>query len=150
MLGKLLPYAFIAIFELVTVLTLGHVIFDIHIAGSFVLLLLLSLPFILASLSLGLLISTVAQTQGQALQFTLLTLLPSILLSGYIAPRETLPAPLYLLSTVFPVTHFIQIIRGVVVRGAGFTDLLPSVLSLLLIALILLTLSTTRFRKSIA
>jgi ABC-2 type transport system permease protein len=98
---------------------------------------------------MGLLISTVAQNQGQALQFTLLTLLPSILLSGYIAPRETLPGPLYLLSNVLPVTHFIQILRGVAVRGAGLFDLLPSVFSLLLITVILLFLATTRFRKSI-
>ena len=79
-----------------------------------------------------------------------MTLLPSILLSGYIAPRETLPGPLYLLSNIFPVTYFIQIMRGVVVRGTGLWDLLPSVLSLCLLSIVLLTLSIMRFRKSIA
>jgi ABC transporter DrrB family efflux protein len=150
MLGKLCPYSVLAMIELVMVLFLGRLIFDVRVAGSFPLLVLMSVPFILAALSMGLLISTVAQNQGQALQFTLLTLLPSILLSGYIAPRETLPGPLYLLSNVLPVTHFIQILRGVAVRGAGLFDLLPSVLSLLLITVILLLLATTRFRKSIA
>ena len=99
---------------------------------------------------MGLLISTVAQTQGQAMLGTILTLLPSILLSGYIAPRETLPGVLYLLSNViFPVTYFIQIARGIIVRGAGFLDLLPNAVALLIIAAVLLTLATVRFRKSV-
>ncbi len=150
MLGKLFPYAVLAIVELVVILLAGRIVFDVRIAGSFLLLLLLSLPFVVAALSIGLLISTIAQTQGQALQFTILTLLPSILLSGYIAPRETLPGPLYLLSNIFPVTYFIQIMRGVVVRGAGLADLLPSVVSLIILTIVLLALSTARFRKSIA
>jgi ABC-type multidrug transport system permease subunit len=103
---------------------------------------------VLAALSIGLFISTVAQNQAQSLQLTILTLLPSILLSGYFAPRETLPGPLYLLSNIIPVTFFIQIMRGIVVRGAGLLDLLPSVLALLLLTLILLALATTRFRKN--
>jgi ABC-type multidrug transport system permease subunit len=150
MLGKLAPYSALAMVELVTVLFVARLVFDVSIAGSVPLLLLLSVPFILAALSIGLFISTVAQNQAQSLQLTLLTLLPSILLSGYIAPRETLPGPLYLLSDFFPVTFFIQIMRGIVVRGAGFWDLLPSVLALLLLTVILLALSTTRFRKSVA
>ena len=79
-----------------------------------------------------------------------LTLLPSILLSGYIAPRETLPTPLYLLSEIFPVTHFIQISRGIVVRGAGLSDLMPSVNALLILAAVLTAAATTRFRKSMS
>lgn len=149
-LGKLCPYAGLALIELGAILFAGHLIFDVPIAGSVALLVLLSLPFILAALSLGLLISTLAQNQGQALQMTLLTLLPSILLSGYIAPRETLPGALYLLSDLFPVTFFIQILRGIVVRGAGLADLWPSVLGLLVLTAILLGLATARFRKSVA
>jgi len=149
-LGKLAPYAVLAMIELFAVLIAEHLVFAIHIVGSLPLLVLLSLPFILAALAMGLLISTVAQNQAQALQMTLLTVLPSILLSGYIAPRETLPGFLYLLGNVFPATHFIQILRGIVVRGAGLNDLLPSVLYLLLLTTILLALATTRFRKSIA
>ena len=150
MLGKLAPYSVLAMVELVTVLFIGRLVFDVPIAGSVLLLLLLSVPFILAALSIGLFISTVAQNQAQSLQLTILTLLPSILLSGYIAPRETLPGPLYLLSDLIPVTYFIQIMRGIVVRGAGLLDLLPSVLALILLTVALLTLATTRFRKSIA
>jgi ABC-type multidrug transport system permease subunit len=148
MLGKLFPYACLAMIELFSVLFLGWLVFNVQIAGSLLLLVALSVPFILAALSIGLLISAIAQNQAQALQMTMLALLPSILLSGYIAPRETLPGALYLLSDLIPVTYFIQIIRGVAVRGAGFIDLLPSVLALLLLTFALLALSTLRFRKS--
>ena len=96
------------------------------------------------------LISTVAQNQPQATQLSQLTFLPAMLLSGYLAPRETLPGPLYWLSNIFPVTFYIQIARGIMVRGAGFFDLLPQVLALSFMAVGLLYLSTTRFRKSLS
>jgi ABC-type multidrug transport system permease subunit len=150
MLGKLVPYSLLAMAELVAILYLGRLIFDVQIAGSFLLLVVLAVPFVLAALSMGLFISTVAQNQAQAMQMTMLTTLPSILLSGYISPRETLPGPLYLLSNIIPVTHFIQICRGIVVRNAGFTDLLPNVIALILLAAVLIAASTTRFRKSVA
>jgi ABC-type multidrug transport system permease subunit len=150
MLGKLFPYSLLGMIELGTVLIAAWLVFDVRVVGSVALLVALSVPFVLAALSMGLLISTAAQNQAQALQMTLLTLLPSILLSGYIAPRETLPGPLYLISNLFPVTYFIQIMRGVAVRGAGLFDLLPSVLALLVITAVLLALSTARFRKSMA
>ncbi len=150
MLGKLVPYSLLAMGELFGVLFVSRAVFDVRITGSLLLLVALAVPFVLASLSLGLLISTVAQNQAQSMQMTLLTTMPSILLSGYIAPRETLPGALYLLSDVLPVTYFVQIMRGVVVRGAGFTDLLPSAAALTVIAAILLALATTRFRKSLA
>jgi ABC transporter DrrB family efflux protein len=150
MLGKLTPYAVLALFEMVLVLGLGFLVFDVRVAGSLALLVTMSLPFILASLSLGLVISTVSQTQAQALQFTLLVMLPSILMSGFVAPRETMPGALYLLSEVLPVTHFLLILRGIIVRGAGLADILPSALALLLITTGLIALAVTRFRKSIA
>jgi ABC-type multidrug transport system permease subunit len=150
MLGKLTPYAFLAMIEVGAVLILGRIIFDVHVAGSVPLLLLLALPFVLAALSLGLLISTLAQNQAQALQMTLLITLPSILLSGFLFPRETMPGPLYLASNIIPVTFFMEILRGLIVRGAGLADVWPNVLALLIITTVLLALSTSRFRKSIA
>jgi len=149
-LGKLFPYAVLAMVELVAVLYAGHLIFDVPFVGNILLLILLSLPFVLAALSMGLLISTLAQNQAQALQMTLLTVLPSILLSGYITPRDSLPGPLYVLSCGVPVTFFIQIVRGIAIRGADLSDLLPSVVALIALTVILLTLATSRFRKSIA
>jgi ABC transporter DrrB family efflux protein len=150
MLGKLAPYAALAMAEMAAVLVIGRIVFDVRVAGSTLLLLALSLPFVVAALSLGLLISTVSRNQAQALQLTLLLTMPSILLSGFMFPRETMPGPLYLLTFAIPVTHFIEILRGVIVRGAGFLDLWPSVTALILLTVILLTLSTTRFRKSLA
>ncbi len=150
MLGKLLPYAVLAMGEMVAVLFLGWLAFDVQVAGSVVLLLLLSVPFVVAALALGLLISTVAQNQAQALQMTMLIMMPSILLSGFIFPRETMPGPLYLITNALPVTFFLEILRGVVVRGAGLSDLWPSLLALLIITVILLGLATIRFRKSAA
>jgi ABC-type multidrug transport system permease subunit len=150
MLGKVAPYSIIALFELICVLLLGCLVFDVTIVGSFLLLLLLAIPFVVAALSMGLFISTVAQNQAQAMQLSFLITMPSILLSGYIAPRETLPLPLYLLGDLFPVTHFIQISRGIVVRGATAGDLLPSVAWLIFLAVALITASTARFRKSIS
>ncbi len=150
MLGKLVPYAGLALIEMFSVIFLARLLFNIKVEGSLPLLLLLSGPFVLAALSIGLLISTVAKTQAQAMQMTMLTLLPSILLSGYITPRETLPVPLYFLGNLFPVTYYIQIIRGIMVRGAGFTDLIWSVVPLTALMLILITAATTRFRKSVA
>lgn len=150
MLGKLAPYAVLAMIEMIAVLVLGWIVFDVRVVGSVPLLLLLSLPFIVAALSLGLLISSIAQNQAQALQMTLLITLPSILMSGFVFPRDTMPGPLFLLSYAFPVTFFLTILRGVVVRGAGLSDLWPSVLALLVITALLLGVATMRFRKSAA
>jgi len=150
MLGKVAPYSVLAMGELVCVLVMGCLVFDVPFVGSFLLLMVLAVPFIIAALAMGLFISTVAQNQAQAMQLSMLTTLPSILLSGYIAPRETLPTPLYLLGNLFPVTHFIQISRGIVVRGATFADLVPSVAWLVFLAVGLIAASTARFRKSLA
>jgi ABC-type multidrug transport system permease subunit len=147
-LGKVTPYSILGMVELLFVLYLGRLIFNVQIVGSLLLLMLLAIPFIIAALSMGLVISAVAKNQSQALQMTMLTVLPSVLLSGYIAPRQTLPGILYLLSCALPVTHFIQISRAIVVRGADFADVIPSVINLVLIASVLLVIATLRFHKS--
>lgn len=148
MLGKILPYAALAMFELVAVLLVGNLIFGLEVKGSLIALTLMTVPFVLASLALGLLISTLAQTQTQALQLSQLVIMPSIILAGYIAPRETMPGWLYLLSSALPATHYMQVTRGIIVRGAGFFDLLPQFFILLGIAVVLVSISTARFRKS--
>jgi ABC-type multidrug transport system permease subunit len=148
MLGKLTPYFFLAVIEMCAILVMGYLLFDVRVAGSVLLLLLLSLPFIAASLALGLLISTTAQNQAQAMQMSMLTMMPSILLSGFVFPLETMPGPLYLLAHIFPVTFFLHVIRGIVVRGAGFMDLWPDALALTIQMAILIAAATARFRKS--
>jgi ABC transporter DrrB family efflux protein len=148
MLGKLAPYFVLAMVELLFVVALGHVIFAVPIRGSVVVLMTLAVPFILAGLSIGLVISTIAQNQAQAMQMVQLTLLPSILLAGYIAPRETLPGTLYLMSNLLPATWFIEISRAVMVRGAFLTDLLPQTGYLCMLTCGLLLIAVTRFHKS--
>ncbi|MGC8668933.1 MAG: ABC transporter permease [Chthonomonadales bacterium] len=149
-LGKVSPYALLAFFEMGTVLYVGWTVFDVRIVGDVWLLLGLSIPFIVASLSLGLLISTVARNQAQALQFTLLITLPSILMSGFVFPRETMPGAIYLLSHFIPVTFFLNILRGVIVRGAGFGDLEASFGALVVLSILLLAAAGSRFRKTLA
>ncbi len=147
MIGKLLPYATLALIEMVGVIFLGKTIFDVQPAGNVLLLLLLSIPFIVSTLSLGLLISTIANNQAQAMQLTMLITLPTILLTGFVFPRQTMPGILYLLSYVFPATFFLEILRGMIVRGAGVMDLWQDWTGLIVIATVLLTLATSRFRK---
>jgi ABC transporter DrrB family efflux protein len=150
MLGKLTPYFVLAVIEMCAILVMGYLLFDVRVTGSVLQLLLMSLPFIIASLALGLLISTSAQNQAQSMQLSMLTMMPSILLSGFVFPLETMPGPLYLLAHLFPVTYFLQIIRGVVVRGANMWDLWPNVLALLVLMVVLIAAATVRFRKSSA
>jgi len=150
MMGKLTPYFALAVVEMCAILLMGWLLFDVRVAGNVFLLLLMALPFILASLALGLLISTSAQNQAQAMQLSLLITLPTILLSGFVFPLETMPGPLFLLSHVLPVTYFLQIIRGVVVRGAGILDLWPNVFALIILMVVLIAAAAARFQKSIA
>lgn len=149
MLGKLTPFMGLALLEMLGILFFGWLLFDVHIAGSFILLMLLSLPFVFASLALGLLISTVAQSQNQAQQMSFMVMLPSILLSGFIFPRDTMPGVLYVFSELMPLTHELQILRGVVVRGAGFGELWQPFVIVLGLSALLVTLAARKFQKNL-
>lgn len=125
-------------------------LFAVPIRGDMLLLIALSCLFIVCSLGLGLFVSTLATTQVEALQFAFIIMLPSVLLSGFVFPREQMPLPIYGLSYLLPVTYFIQILRGIVLRGAGWFDLLPWTSGLAVCCLVILSLSVLRFRKQIA
>jgi ABC transporter DrrB family efflux protein len=150
MLGKLVPYGLIGVVETLTVLTVMRLVFDVPINGSLPLLLSLSILFLFTALAIGLLISTKAQSQMQALQFAWLIMLPSVLLSGFMFPRDSMPVVMSLIGYLVPATHFMEIIRGIVLRGATLIDLLPEVLTLIVMGLVLLVLSAVRFRKKLA
>lgn len=150
MLGKLVPYGLIGIVETVTVLTVMRLVFDVPINGSLLLLLALSVLFLFTALAIGLLISTKAQSQIQALQFAWLIMLPSVLLSGFMFPRDSMPLVMRFIGYLVPATHFMEIIRGIVLRGATLIDLLPEVVTLVFMGLVLLVLSSFRFRKKLA
>ena len=149
MLGKLLPYTILAFVTMLLVLFLMTTLFGVRISGSFTLLLLLAAIFILTALGLGLLISTIARTQVQAIQFTFMIMMPSVLLSGFIFPRSEMPLIIYLISCVLPVTYFIEILRGIVLRGAELRMLLPNVFGLLSCLVAVLGLSLRLFKKQI-
>jgi ribosome-dependent ATPase len=149
-LGKLAPYALVGFVETVLVLVAMVFVFGVPIAGSLALLLSLAALFIVCSLGLGLLVSTVATTQAQAFQFAFLVMLPSILLSGFMFPRDGMPLPIRWLSAAIPSTHFLEILRGVVLRGADLADILPSVLALGAATVVVLGVAVARFRKQLA
>ncbi|MEW6251363.1 MAG: ABC transporter permease [Planctomycetota bacterium] len=149
MLGKLIPYALIGFVETLIVLTVMVFVFGVPIRGDLLLLLSLSVLFLFTALGLGLFVSTVAQTQLQAIQFAFILMLPSILLSGFVFPREAMPTPMYALGLVIPVTYFIEILRGIILRGAGAVDLAPSIFGLLACLAVIMTLSIARFRKQL-
>ncbi|MEZ4411055.1 MAG: ABC transporter permease [Polyangiales bacterium] len=148
--GKILPFVVIGYVQMTLVLIAGRVVFDVPVAGSLGLLYAMSFAFIAANLSLGLFFSTLAQTQQQAMQMSFFFLLPNILLSGFMFPREAMPEPAQWLSEVLPLTHFLKIIRGVALRGAGFEDLRAELVRLCVILGALVVLASLRFRKTLA
>jgi len=149
MVGKLVPYIFVGLVQITIILGLGRLIFDVPFNGTLPSLILVTMVFIGASLTLGLLISTAAKTQMQAMQMTVFILMPSILLSGFMFPYEAMPVAAQYIAEALPATHFIRLIRGVFLRGAQASQLLPDIFWLLGFTLIMLGIATKRFRKSL-
>lgn len=147
LLGKLLPYLGIGFFELILILTCMRFVFQVPIHGNVLLLAFLSLPYLFVSLSLGILISSKANSQAEAMQLAFLTILPSVFFSGYIFPRETIPTILYPLSYLVPATYFINITRGIILRGAGLVHLWTDGLALFFLGTLLLILAARRFHN---
>ena len=123
MVGKMLPYGALGFAELCGILIIMRVVFQVPIHGSVLSLLVMSLPFLLTVLGIGLLISTKARTQAEAFQLSMGTVLPSVFLSGYIFLIDNMPAFFQGISRIIPATYYIRIVRGVILRGAGFGDL---------------------------
>ncbi|MEX2182483.1 MAG: ABC transporter permease [Gemmatimonadaceae bacterium] len=149
MLGKVVPFILVGYIQMSVVLGLGWLIFDIPLRGSLVLLYLLTSAFIVASLGVGLLISTLARSQSQAMQMSFFFLLPNILLSGYIFPRAAMPEPAQWVGLLLPLTYFLQVLRGILLKGVGIEHVWRNSLWLAVFAVILLTISVRRFSKTI-
>lgn len=147
MIGKVLPYAAIGLLQTTVVLALGIWLFHVPIRGSLLDVYLASVLLILANLTLGLLISTKAQSQFQAMQMTFFVFLPSILLSGFMFPFAGMPTVIQWLAEFLPLTHFLRLIRGVMLRGASLGDLWPEVLALLAFTAVMMAAAILRFRK---
>jgi ABC-2 type transport system permease protein len=149
MLGKIVPFALVGYVQMTVILALGRLLFDIPLNGSLILLYALSLAFIVANLGLGLFVSTIAQTQAQAMQLSFFFMLPNILLSGYMFPREAMPEPAQWIGAALPLTYYLKILRGILLRGAGFTRMWQEALVLAVFATAVVSLSVRRFSKTI-
>jgi ABC-2 type transport system permease protein len=149
MLGKIIPYIFIGLLQVSIILGLGYVVFDVPINGGLWALFCITLLFIAASLTLGLVISTIATNQLQSMQMTIFVLLPSILLSGFMFPYEGMPIVAQYISEALPATHFMRLVRGVILRDVGFTDMLPDVYWLTLFTMTGLIIASVRFKKNL-
>ena len=147
MLAKITPYVFIGLIQVSLVLLLGKLLFQVPMAGSLLDTYMITLVFIVANLALGLLISTLVQTQFQAMQLSFFVLLPSILLSGFIFPFAGMPRPAQIIAEALPLTHFIRLIRGVMLRGASLQELSGELFILGGFIVVLMTLAILRFSK---
>jgi ABC-2 type transport system permease protein len=131
------------------ILLLGKLLFDVPIRGSLAQLYLVALPFIVASLAIGLFVSTMVRSQAQAMQLGLLFLMPNILLSGFMFPREAMPAPAQWIGAALPLTYFLRVLRGVLLRGTGLESLWKETVTLVGFSVVLIALSVARFRKTV-
>jgi ABC-2 type transport system permease protein len=147
MAGKLLPYIAIGLVQVTIVLLVGQWLFGVPFRGQLGDLYIAALVFIAASLTLGLLISTVARSQFQAMQLTLFVFLPSILLSGFMFPFDGMPVAAQRIAEVLPLTHFVRLVRGIVLRGADVQELMGEIYALLAFFAVAMSLAILRFRK---
>src|SRR5437016_10899054 len=150
MLGKLTPYLFIGMLMAAGLFAVMRWLFQVPIAGSVPALMFATVLYVFALLSLGLLISTRAANQIQALQMTMIFLLPSVFFSGFIFPRETMPWIFYAIGSALPATYYIELERAIVLRGAGLADFGLNILVLAGMGLLLLTLLALRFKQKVA
>jgi ABC-2 type transport system permease protein len=149
-LGKILPYFGVAVIDLVIVVIAGLTIFGVPFNGPVWVFALGSLLFLFVALGTGVLISTVSENQGQAIQLAFMTLLPQILLSGMIFPLDSVAAGVRWIGYILPLTYFVQIARGVLVRGASFDALLFPIGMLLVLGVVVFGLSVIRFSRDLA
>ncbi|MEW6160997.1 MAG: ABC transporter permease [Verrucomicrobiota bacterium] len=150
MLGKIVPYLCIGMAMAIFLFVTMRFLFHVPIAGSVTLLLIATLIYIFSLLSLGLLISTKAQNQMQALQMSMTLIMPTVFFSGFIFPRETMPWIFYAIGTVLPTTYYIELLRAIILRGASVADYWMHLGILVAMGLALFALCALRFRKKIA
>lgn len=147
MIGKIIPYIVIGLIQVTLIMLLGIFLFHVPVNGHVIDVYLISLIFIAANLSLGLVISTIAKNQFQAMQMTFFFFLPSILLSGFMFPFEGMPRAAQLIAEVLPLTHYVRLIRGIMLRGAELMQMSVDIYALLIFTLITMGFAILRFKK---
>jgi ABC-2 type transport system permease protein len=150
MLGKLIPYWCVGMVMAVFLLSLMRFLFQVPIAGSLTALFLATFLYTFSLLAMGLLISTRAETQMQALQMSMALILPSVFFSGFIFPRETMPAIFYGIGAVLPTTYYIELLRAIILRGADMRDFAQHLGILAIMGALLFAACSLRFRKRLA
>jgi ABC-2 type transport system permease protein len=148
-LGKVGPYAAVGFIDFYLIVAVGHLVFGVPIAGSQLLLLLSALLYVPAIVSLGLVVSTFAENQQQAIFLSVFILIPSVLLSGFIFPVEAIPIAVRPLSYLLPLTYFLEIIRGVMIKGIGLIDLAVPFTALVGFTTVFVIACIYRFQKTL-
>jgi ABC-2 type transport system permease protein len=146
-IGKIMPYTLLGLFDTLEVLLIGHWWFGVPIRGSLTLIVLLSVVFLLSGLGIGLFASTIANTQQEAMLTVWMTLLPSIFLSGFFFPLEAMPKVLQWISYAMPLRYYLSIIRVLLLKGVGIASMLPDVIALTLFGVVIMGAAAMRFRK---
>jgi ABC-2 type transport system permease protein len=149
LVGKITPYILVGYVQLGLILFMAYYLFGVPILGSIPLLLVAAFVFIAANLALGITFSTVAQNQLQAMQMAFFVFLPSILLSGYLFPFRGMPAWAQAIGEIMPLTHFMRIARGILLKGNGLSEIAPEGWPLALFASIALTIGVKRYRRTL-
>ena len=149
LIGKIIPYIFVGYIQVAVILLAAYVLFHVPMQGSIALLLLVALVFIAANLAMGITFSTIAKNQLQAVQMTFFVFLPSILLSGFMFPFRGMPHWAQILGEVFPLTHFLRIVRGILLKGNGVTDVALQLWQIALFAVIVLAIGIKRYRQTL-
>ena len=149
MLGKILPFLLVGYVQITVILLLGRLLFDVPVLGYLSTLYVVALPFIVANLAVGLFLSTLVETQAQAMQLGFLFLLPNILLSGFMFPREAMPAPAQWIGAALPLTYFLRVLRGILLKGTGLEAFWRESVVLIGFSVVLIAASVRRFRKTV-
>ncbi|CDZ76537.1 Inner membrane transport permease YbhS [Legionella massiliensis] len=149
MVGKILPYIIVGYIQVLVILVIAKLLFSVPIQGSIFLLLLLCLPFIAANLAMGLTFSTIATNQLQAVQAALFFFLPSILLSGFMFPFRGMPEWAQWIGSMLPLTHFVVIVRGVLLKGNGFVEVWQELMPIIFFTIVVMGIGLTRYRQTL-
>ena len=149
MIGKLAPYVGVGVVQVTLFLVMARLLFDVPMAGGWDALVVGVMLFIVGSLALGFFLSTLAQTQMQAMQMSIFYILPSMLLSGFLVPFRGMPDWAQAIGTLIPVTHFLRVVRGALLKGLGVADLWPSLAALAVFVLVVVALAMARYRTTL-
>jgi ABC-2 type transport system permease protein len=149
MFGKIIPYVIVGFIQATLIVGIGVLLFGVPILGSVTLLALLTTLFITTNLSIGYTFSTIVQNQLQAMQMSMMFFLPSILLSGFMFPFAGMPVWAQYLGEVLPLTHYIRIVRAIMLKGAGPANLQYDTIALIALMLVAMTIAVTRFRRTL-